>query len=53
MICNMGEHMAQVCFWIESVELGAFGQTVQGSGPFAARVRAGEQIILPVMLNPA
>jgi hypothetical protein len=46
-IGDAAEHLAQVDFGIEAVELGAFNEGVDRGGALAAGVGAGEQIILP------
>jgi hypothetical protein len=39
----MSQYVAQVCLGIKTIQLGAFGQAVDGSGTFAARIRSGKQ----------
>jgi hypothetical protein len=44
---DAGEHVAEVGFGIEAVELGGLDQGIEGGGAFAAGVGAGEEIVLP------
>jgi hypothetical protein len=46
-IGDAAEHLAQVGFGIEAVELGAFNKGVDRGGALATGIGAGEQIILP------
>ena len=42
---NAGEHVGEIVLWIETVELGAFDQRVNGGGAAAAGIRRG--VIMP------
>src|ERR1039457_2569854 len=53
MVGDLTEHRAQVEFWIEAVELGRADQRIDGGGPFAARVGAGEEIVFPAQGHTA
>ena len=46
MIGDAGQDVAQVGLGIDAVELGRFGEGVDGGGTLATRVRSGEEIIL-------
>ena len=46
MIGDAGQDVTQVGFRVEAVELGRFGERVDGGGTLATRVRSGEEIIL-------
>jgi hypothetical protein len=52
-IGDAAEHLAQVGFGIEAVELDAFNKGVDRGGALAAGIGAGEQIILPAEGNLA
>ena len=43
------EHVAEIVFRIEPVELGRTDEGVDRSGPLSAGIGAGEQVILSVM----
>ena len=46
MFGDAAEHVAEVGFWVEVVQLGGFDEAVEGGGAFGATVRTGEQLIL-------
>jgi len=45
MIGDVGQHMAQPGFWIDTVELGRLDQRVNGGSAFAARAGTGKQVV--------
>ena len=49
MVGDAGQHLAQIGFGIEAVELGRTDQAVDRRGAFPARIRSGKQVVLPVM----
>ena len=44
-ICDTCEYVGEIVLWIETVELGAFDQRVNGGGAAAAGIRRG--VIMP------
>jgi hypothetical protein len=38
MVCDLGQHIAQVEFRIEAVQLGRSNQAVHGGGPFSTAI---------------
>src|SRR5258708_2214568 len=53
MIGDASEHVAQISFGIEAVELGGFKERVGCRGAFTAGIGTGEQIVLPAQRNLA
>ena len=47
MVGDVGQHMAQPGFGVDTIELGGADQRVDRRSPFAATVRTGEQVITP------
>jgi hypothetical protein len=43
---DAGEHVAEIEFRIEAVELGRADQRVEGGCAFSTRVRTGEEVVL-------
>jgi hypothetical protein len=43
------QDLAQIRFWIKPIEFRRADQTVDGGRALAARVGAGEQVVLPLM----
>lgn len=52
MICDVGQHMAQPRFGVNTVELGRADQRVDGGGPLATAVGASEQVVSRPMAMP-
>src|SRR5512132_2181276 len=50
---DAGEHVAEVGFWIEAVELGGLDQGIEGRGAFAAGVGPSKEVVLPAEGNRA
>src|SRR5512144_1125314 len=48
---DAGEHVAEVGFGIEAVELGGLDQGIEGSGTLSAGIRTGEEPIFPAEGN--
>ena len=46
---NAREDIAQITLGVETVQLGRADQAVESGGTLTAGVRAGEEIILPIM----
>ena len=44
---DAGEHVAEVGFWIEAVELGGLDQGIEGGGAIAAGVGPGKKVVFP------
>ena len=44
---NLRQSVAQVCLWVDAVELRGVDEGVDGCGPVTAGVRTCEEIILP------
>ena len=53
MIGDASEHVAQISFGIEAVQLGGFNERVGCRGAFTAGIGTGEQIVLPAQRNLA
>ncbi len=47
MVGDAGEHLPQIGFGIETIELRRTDQAVDGCGALAARIRSRKQVILP------
>ncbi len=45
------DDLGEVGFGVEAVQLGGLDEAVDGGSPLAARVRAGEQPVLPAQRN--
>ena len=53
MIGDAREHLAQICFRIESVQFCRPDQTIEGCGTIPAAIRSREQVVLPANGNGA
>ena len=47
MIGDTVEHIAEIGFWIETVQLGRLDQAVDGGSPLTAGIRSSKQPVLP------
>ena len=53
MVGDAAEHLAQISFRVEFVELGSLNERVGGCGALPTGIRACEQIVLPAQHNLA
>jgi hypothetical protein len=46
MIGDAPEHLANICFRIDSIEFRRSDQAIEGGGSFAAAIRSGKEMVL-------